>query len=60
MEDQNRSGNAEAGAEQPDFRALPLVYSRLGMTEVTRLSDRTYKILDDGRELKMDVYYPST
>jgi dipeptidyl aminopeptidase/acylaminoacyl peptidase len=60
MEDQNTPDASQEQAEQPDFRALPLIYSRLGMTEVTRLSDRTYKTLEDGRELKMDVYYPET
>lgn len=58
MEKQTTPDNAEE--EQPDFRALPLVYSQPDMHEVTRLSDITYKMLEDGTELKMDVYYPDT
>jgi dipeptidyl aminopeptidase/acylaminoacyl peptidase len=60
MEDQHTPDVSEAEAERPDFRALPLVYSRSGMSEVTRLSDIAYKRLGDGTELKMDVYYPDT
>jgi acetyl esterase/lipase len=58
MEDQNIPSASQTEAEQPDFRTLPLVYSRLGMIQATHLSDMTYKTLEDGRELKMDVYYP--
>ena len=48
MEDQHTPDVSEAEAERPDFRALPLVYSRSGMSEVTRLSDIAYKRLDEG------------
>lgn len=49
----------EEGA-QKDFRLLPLVYARPGMGEATRQRDITYKTLEDGSELKMDVYYPDS
>lgn len=58
MEEQNTPTVSEEEAKRPDFRVLPLVYSRPDMREVTRLTNITYKTLDDGTELKMDVYYP--
>ncbi len=57
MEEQTANGNSE---KTPDFRILPLVYAQPDMREVTRLSDITYKTLEDGTELKLDVYYPDT
>jgi acetyl esterase/lipase len=61
MEEQNDLATPEADeTDLPDFRALPLVYSRPDMGEVTRLRDIAYKTLEDGSELHLDVYYPDS
>lgn len=60
MEDQDTSGAAESEEAQADFRTRPLVYTLPGMGEVTRQRDITYKTLQDGTELKMDIYYPDS
>lgn len=58
MEKQNNQPAEEEA--RVDFRLQPLVYARPGMSEATRQRDITYKTLENGSELKMDVYYPDS